>query len=82
MHVNVERGKAALNVRSAVRLPGILAGASFIAILSLCAPQQAIAACGSTGASGVHPSSGGGEGVHTATANSATPRPSGGGYSR
>ena len=79
MHVNVERGKAALSVRSAVSFSGILAGASFIAILSLCAPQQALAACGSTGASGIHTGSGGGEGVHTATARPATPHPSGGG---
>ena len=57
MQAKLKRGKAAFHTRSAGSSVAILAGASLIAALALCAPDQALAACG--GAS--HPA-----GVHAA----------------
>ena len=63
MQTKLERGKAAFPIRSI-----ILAGAPLIAALALCAPQQALAACGALShPSGAHAASAGAGGMHTTT---------------
>ena len=73
MQTKLERGKAAFPIRSI-----ILAGAPLIAALALCAPQQALAACGALShPSGAHAASAGAGGVH-ATTGIAVPSTGGG----
>lgn len=78
MQSNLERGMAASRVRSVGRFVAILAGVPLIAVLALCAPDRALAACGATHPAGVH-AGGGGAGVHTATSSSTTSGGGGGG---
>jgi hypothetical protein len=73
MQADLKRGKAALRMRAVGLSVAILASA----MLSLSAPDRALAACGgSSHPAGVHAAGGGGGGVHVATGIAA---PSGGG---
>ncbi len=75
MQTKLVRGKAAFHIRNT-----ILTGAPLIAALALCAPDQAIAACGVVShPAGVHAASGGGGGVHAATSIAAPSGVGGGG---
>jgi hypothetical protein len=75
MQTKLERGKAAFHIRST-----ILAGAPLIAALALCAPDQALAACGAVShPAGVHATAGAGGGVHATTGIAAPSRVGGGG---
>jgi hypothetical protein len=77
MQADLRRGEGASGLRGAGRLVAILAGAPLIAMLTLCAPDQTLAACGGAGRpAGVHAAASGGGSVHAATGIAA---PSGGG---
>ena len=76
MQADLKRGEGASGLRSAGRLVRILAGAPLIAMLTLCSPDQTLAACGAAGPAGVHATGSGGGSVHAATGVAA---PSGGG---
>jgi hypothetical protein len=66
MQANLERGKAVFGIRNVCRSAAILAGVPLIAALALCAPDRALAACGTIATGGVAhaPPSGGGS-VHS-----------------
>ena len=76
MQADLKRGEGASGPRGAGRLAAILAGAPLIAMLTLCAPDQTLAACGASHPAGVHAAGSGGGSVHAATGIAA---PSGGG---
>jgi hypothetical protein len=77
MQAKLERGKAAFHVRSL-----LLAGAPLVAALALCAPDQALAACGTVSRpAGVHAAASGAAGVHAATGIAAPSGVGGGGGS-
>jgi hypothetical protein len=76
MPFDVSRGAAASVAGGSIAT--LLASAPLIAVLTLCAPGQALAACGAThlsGGGGVHTASSGGGGVHTGVSS---PHASGG----
>jgi hypothetical protein len=81
MQAKLGRGKAAFCTRSVGLSVATLASVPLIAILALCAPDQALAArCGASAPMGVHPSGGGGvAGVHALTSRPATSGGGGGG---
>ncbi len=76
MQADLKRGEGASGPRPVGRLAAILAGAPLIAMLTLCAPDQTLAACGASHPAGVHAAGSGGGSVHAATGIAA---PSGGG---
>ena len=73
MQADLKRGKAASDVRS--RSVAILAGVPLFAILTLFAPDRALAACGAA-SHPAHAAASSGGSVHTATS---TPASGGGG---
>ncbi len=80
MQAKLKRGEPAFHTRSVGLSVAILAGAPLIAVLTLVAPDPALAACGtSSHPAGVHTAGSGGGGVHVATSTAATPSGSGGG---
>ena len=80
MQADLKRGEGASGPRRAGRLAAILAGAPLIAMLTLCAPDQTLAACGAVGLpAGVHAAASGGGSVHAATSIAATSGGGGGG---
>jgi hypothetical protein len=77
MQADLKRGNAAFRTHGVGLSVAILA----IATLSLSAPDQAFAACGTVShAAGIHAAAGGG-GVHVATSRTATASAAGGGAS-
>lgn len=76
MQVDLKRGEGASGPRGAGRLAAILTGAPLVAMLTLFAPDQTLAACGASHPAGVHASASGGGSVHAATGIAAS---SGGG---
>jgi hypothetical protein len=80
MQADLKRGEGASGLRGAGRLAATLASAPLIAMLTLCAPDQTLAACGAAGLpAGVHAAAGGGGSVHAATSIAATSGGGGGG---
>jgi hypothetical protein len=79
MQANLDRGKAALDLRSAGRFVAILAGVPLLATLALSAPDRALAACGASRPAGTHASASSGGSVHTATSRPPTSGGGGGG---
>ena len=73
MQADLKRGEGASGLRGAGRLAATLAGAPLIAMLTLCAPDQTLAACGAAGLpAGVHAAASGGGSVHAATSVAAS----------
>ena len=81
MQADLKRGEGASGPRGAGRLAAILAGAPLIAMLTLCAPDQTLAACGASHPAGVHAAGSGGGSVHAATGIAAPSSGGGGGGS-
>ena len=76
MQTNLKRGQAASRARSAVV---IAASASAVAAFSFFVPNSALAACGASHPAGVHAASTGAGGVHTSTGIAAPSGAGGGG---
>ena len=80
MPAKLKRGEAAFRSRSVGLSIAIFAGLPLVAILTLGAPDRALAACGgSSHPAGVHAAGSGGSGVHAATGIAAPSGVGGGG---